>query len=143
MNMSDSNCLNNVITSFLHDVQRREDKGILRVSKREKGNAVCIDDFCAVLSNSLDGYVIEEGNRKISFNLSLFNNRYLQFATIEDVVIAMDVLKRNEAKEWDILNFNTKYLITKTLGSFLNNKVWAWLDRGRRIWEEECYNNQI
>ena len=70
---------------------------------------------------------------------TIVNNQYLQFAIIDDIIIAIDIQKTNEAKEWNIINYNTKYLITKTLESFFSNKVWAWLDRQRTIWKEEVY----
>lgn len=65
-------------------------------------------------------------------------SNYLVFAIINNnEVIAFDTSKINQAEEWDIINIRNEYIITKTVRSFLTNKVWAWIDRGRPIWEQE------
>ena len=87
----------------------------------------------------VDGYCIQKDDREIVFKLALLDYKYLQFAQIDDVIIAVDLRKTNEANEWDIINYDTKYVITKTFESFFANKVWAWLDRKRTIWKEEIY----
>jgi hypothetical protein len=71
-------------------------------------------------------------------NMSIMEHRYLHFANINVVEkICFDMSKQNEAKEWDIINLSNNFLITKTISSFMTNKVWAWIDRGREIWKEE------
>ena len=57
----------------------------------------------------------------------------MQVAIIHDIIIAMDLRDINEAGERNIVNYQTNFVITKTMASFLNNKIWAWLDRGRKI----------
>ncbi len=66
-------------------------------------------------------------------------NRFLIFSAIDNIGIAFDAFEKNVANEWDIVNINNKYLITKTLGSFIQNKLWAWVNRGRKIWDEEDF----
>jgi len=74
-------------------------------------------------------------------NMSIIENRYLHFSIINFTEkICFDMLRKNDADEWDIINLSNNFIITKTIGSFLTNKVWAWIDRGREIWKEENYN---
>lgn len=71
-------------------------------------------------------------------NMSIVENRYLHFSNINfSEKLYFDTFKRNEAEEWDIINLSDDFIVTKTIGSFLTNKVWAWIDRGREIWKEE------
>jgi hypothetical protein len=73
-------------------------------------------------------------------NMSIIENRYLHFSTINSVEkIYFDMSKTNSANEWNIINLSNNFEITLTIGSFLTNKVWAWIDRGREIWKEETY----
>jgi hypothetical protein len=55
----------------------------------------------------------------------------------------MDLRDINEAGERNIVNYQTNFVITKTMASFLNNKIWAWLDRGRKIWQKEFLNHGV
>lgn len=72
--------------------------------------------------------------------LELIGEKYLFFALInENQKICFDVTNLNAAGEWDIIGLENEYLITKTLASFLTNKIWAWVDRSRTIWKEESY----
>ena len=45
----------------------------------------------------------------------------------------------NSAGQWNIVNSTNGYVITLTISSFLTNKIWAWLLRGREVWEKELY----
>jgi hypothetical protein len=73
-------------------------------------------------------------------DLELIDGKYLYFALInENQQICFDVTSLNAAGEWDIVELENKYLITKTLASFLTNKIWAWVERSRTIWKEESY----
>ena len=87
----------------------------------------------------LDNLVVLKNNRSVSFCISDVENNYLQLAQIDSVTIVFDKTSINEAGEWNIINRETGFVITKTLSSFLNNKIWAWLDRSRCIWNEEIY----
>lgn len=48
--------------------------------------------------------------------------------------VAFDPSSINVADQWDIVNAETGFLVTHTMASFITNKVWAWVDRGKRIW---------
>ena len=75
-------------------------------------------------------------------DMVLLENRFLCFAVMnENVKICFDTQELNTAKEWDIMNYSNRYLITHTTASFLTNKVWAWINRSRIVWEEEVYPN--
>ena len=67
----------------------------------------------------------------------LFEDTYLFFSYIGDEKICFNVRELNSVSEWDIVSYNNKYLITRTISSYLTNKVWAWIDRGRKVWSEE------
>ncbi len=91
-----------------------------------------------LLGNSLHGISIMHENRTVEFSFeALLENRYLLFARIGEHVFCFDFQSGNAANQWDIIEYTSKYLVTLTIGSFLLNKVWAWLDKGRAIWEKE------
>jgi hypothetical protein len=131
--------IDNTLFRFIEILKIREKKMKYKISQRGKTKLNCNHEIYFAMYRHIDGYCIQKDNRKIIFKLGLLNNQYLQFAIIDDIIIAIDIQKTNEAKEWNIINYNTKYLITKTLESFFSNKVWAWLDRQRTIWKEEVY----
>jgi 2-hydroxy-3-keto-5-methylthiopentenyl-1-phosphate phosphatase len=89
----------------------------------------------------LDNLVVLKNNHSVSFRIHYVENNYLQLAQIDSVSIVFDKTSINEAGEWNIINRETGFVITKTLSSFLNNKIWAWLDRSRCIWNEEIYKD--
>ena len=67
----------------------------------------------------------------------LIDNKYLLFSFMNTEKIAFDISYINSAKEWDIVSISSKYIITKTFSSYLTNKMWAWIDRGREVWKDE------
>ncbi len=72
--------------------------------------------------------------------LIVLDERYLHFATMNSSErICFDMREINSAGEWDIINYNEGFIITKTIASYLTNKIWAWIDRERTIWKEETY----
>ena len=95
------------------------------------------DDEVAIIQ-SLDGLSIYNDARKIIFEIKQ-NDNLISLAKIEKHNISIDISEKNLAGEYNIVNGDTGYIITKTLASFLNNKIWAWLDRGRNIWKIEKY----
>ena len=131
--------INKTLETFIDNLRRRERRMGYKVLQTEKSNVNCNNSISLVLFQYVDGYRIIKDDREIVFKLALLNNNYLQFAKIDDVIIAVDIRKTNEANEWNIVNYETKYVITKTFESFFANKVWAWLDRKRVIWKEEIY----
>jgi hypothetical protein len=74
--------------------------------------------------------------------ICLFDAQFLFFSVINnEEKICFDISHINDADQWDIINFSNKYLITKTISSYLINKIWAWVDRDRMIWQEEFYSS--
>ena len=51
--------------------------------------------------------------------------------------ICFDISRTNAASQWDILNYDTGFVVTLTMASFWTNKIFAWLDNKRAIWKEE------
>lgn len=45
----------------------------------------------------------------------------------------------DNAKEWNILNKESGYEITKTISSFWSNKIWQWLEKENKIWEDNWW----
>ena len=129
--------INKTLETFIDVLRRREKRMNYKVQQTEKSIVNCNNALCIVLFQYIDGYRIKKDDREIVFKLALLNNNYLQFAQIDNIVIAADLQKVNEANEYNIVNYETKYVITKTFESFFTNKVWAWLDRKRTIWKEE------
>jgi hypothetical protein len=72
--------------------------------------------------------------------MKLLNGKLLYFSIINSSEkICFDTEKINSAGEWDIVEYNNNYLITKTLSSYISNKLWAWVERDRKIWSEEIF----
>lgn len=128
-----------VLGDFILNLRSREKRMGYAISQTAKNAVNCNSTLNRLLFQYVDGYCIQKDDREIVFNLVLLDDNYLQFAQINDVIIAADLRKINEANEWDIINYNTGFVITKTFESFFANKVWAWLDRKRTIWKEEVY----
>lgn len=124
---------------FILNLRKREKRMGYAVSQTTKNAVNCNFTLSRLLFQYVDGYCIQKDDREIVFKLALLGYKYLQFAQIDDVIIAVNIRKTNEANEWDIINYETKYVITKTFESFFANKVWAWLDHKRTIWKEEIY----
>lgn len=71
----------------------------------------------------------------------LYDEKYLLFSILDNKEkICFDTSSTNIAGEWNIINYSTKYIVTKTISSYIINKAWAWLDRGRMIWSDESFN---
>lgn len=65
---------------------------------------------------------------------------FIVFCKINEIHrLCFDVSCLNEADQWNILNYETGYLVTKTMASFWSNKMIAWLRKRREIWAEERY----
>jgi cell wall assembly regulator SMI1 len=50
------------------------------------------------------------------------------------VRLAFDTTMRNEANQWSIVNADTGYQITYTLGSFYCTRIWTWIIKRQPIW---------
>ncbi|MEQ9264018.1 MAG: hypothetical protein RLN81_02270 [Balneolaceae bacterium] len=141
------------IESFAIALQKRQNKKTIsyRIYTGDSYGLDSIDErILKIIPDSLkefyfmfNGLLIEEPrhlNILKPINLSLIDNRYLIFAVFNhDVMVCFDLKEKNSAGEWNIVNYDTKFLITKTWASFLANKVWAWIDRDREIWAEEVF----
>ena len=134
--------INNILSLFIETLHKREKKNLVRITKTDKISIQYNHELYLQLLNYVDGLTIEKNGRSIDFRLSIVDNNYLILASIKNNIIAIDLSKKNEADEWDIINLNNHFVITKTIGSFFTNKVWAWIDRGHTIWKEEIYDSQ-
>jgi hypothetical protein len=123
------------LTDFISVIEIREKKDIISVSRTINPNK----EITPIVSKYqlIDGYSITENERRLDFYIKVLDKNFLQVAIIHDIIIAMDLRDINEACERNIVNYQTNFVITKTMASFLNNKIWAWLDRGRKIWQKE------
>ena len=62
----------------------------------------------------------------------------LHFATLDgNREIFFDVSHINEASQWDIVALDD-YRVTFTMASFWTNKIWAWIEKRRPIWQNEA-----
>lgn len=86
-----------------------------------------------------NGLRVEEPHLEI---LSIEEIRYqkaplLHFATVNrEHQVCFDTSRINEAGQWDIVTADG-HRITLTMASFWSNKLWAWIDKRRHIWESE------
>ena len=126
-----------IIENFLETLEKRQGKGQISYGYNIRNNREGVYSYLGL--SKLDNLIIKKGNNSIVLNLHEIDNRFLQLAKIGSVIISFDRSVINEAGEWNIVNQNSSYIITKTLSSFLNNKVWAWLERSREIWGEELF----
>ncbi|MFP2958324.1 hypothetical protein ACLEPN_10910 [Myxococcus sp. 1LA] len=61
---------------------------------------------------------------------------FMHFATVDGQHrLGFDTGRRNDADQWDIVHVDTGERVTLTMASFWSNKVFAWLDKRRPIWE--------
>jgi len=50
--------------------------------------------------------------------------------------LCFDILDLNLAGQWNIVSCAKGNVITHTFASFWSNKIWAWIDKRRAIWED-------
>lgn len=66
---------------------------------------------------------------------------YLHIATIDHQHhLYFDTTALNPAEQWDIVTVPAGFVVTRTMASFWSNKIWAWIDKGRAIWQKEVYD---
>jgi len=64
----------------------------------------------------------------------------MHFATFDNnIKIHFDIKTLNNANEWSILNKKSDYEITKTISSFWSNKIWQWLEKEKKIWDDDWW----
>lgn len=140
---------NNYITGFYNAVKRRgKHKNILYFMPKSHcgySDQSVFSQSELTLPSQVDFYIkniipitILSKNKTIELlgvnDIELLENRFLKFSVINNnEIICFDTLEINSAGEWDILNYNNKFVITKTIPSFLTNKIWAWIDRDKNI----------
>jgi len=65
----------------------------------------------------------------------------VRFATLDNCrSLFFDVAGLNEAGQWDVIAENG-FRITLTMASFWSNKIWAWIDKRRTIWERQAFED--
>ena len=70
-------------------------------------------------------------------NLKFLSKNRLNFAVIdENHRLFFDTSYYNEANQWNIVA-DDDFLVTLTMASFWSNKIWAWIEKERKIWKEE------
>jgi hypothetical protein len=65
---------------------------------------------------------------------------FIHFATFNKTNnVYFYVIKPNNAKEWTIIDKDTKFEITLTISSFWSNKLWHWIERKKNIWADNWW----
>lgn len=68
--------------------------------------------------------------------LEFDSSNRLHFATLDhERRLYFDTSTKNEAGQWDIVSENG-FKVTLTMASFWSNKIFAWIENERPIWEE-------
>jgi cell wall assembly regulator SMI1 len=68
------------------------------------------------------------------------DNETIHFATFDkNIKVYFDIKTLNNANEWNILNKVSEYEITKTISSFWSNKIWQWLEKENKIWNDDWW----
>ncbi len=66
----------------------------------------------------------------------------IHFATFDNFSrVYFKITELNQASEWTILNAEDHYEITLTISSFWSNKIWHWIEQGKRIWIDNWWIN--
>lgn len=84
--------------------------------------------------NGLD--VVEPTLRVLPIEeLQRSSNGLIRFATLDHCHhLALDSTSWNDAGQWSVVSEGTRYVVTLTFASFWSNKIFAWLDKKRKIW---------
>jgi hypothetical protein len=73
-------------------------------------------------------------------SLNKDQNGKVPFCTFgNEATLCFNTTGLNEADQWTIENYKSQYVVTLTMASFWSNKIFAWLDQRRHIWEEEKF----
>jgi hypothetical protein len=60
----------------------------------------------------------------------------LHFATVDNIHrLCFDTTHLNTRFQWNIIAIESGYWVTLTMASFWSNKIWAWIDKNRPIWQ--------
>lgn len=76
--------------------------------------------------------------RALGLDALALDGGLLPFAVFADEhVVAFHTEGLNDACQWDIVVASDRRRLTLTMASFCTNKIWAWLERGRRVWSAD------
>lgn len=150
--------MSDFVIDFINAIKKREANGSIKCCLNlQKKNSVDRDLYPIKL---YDSYFLPESMKLFyskvesvsvyepeSFEIypmsDIYNcdERYVVFSKINNSHhIALDLYGYNKISgEFDIVSLENKFIITKTFSSLITNKVWAWIDRKRIIWEEELF----
>ena len=68
--------------------------------------------------------------------LTFLEPNALHFSTFDRIHrLCFDVSHLNNAGQWNVFDFESRYQVTLTMASFWSNKIWNWIDKHRAIWE--------
>lgn len=74
--------------------------------------------------------------------LNWYSDHLIHFATFNfQHKACFDISKQNSAGQWMIVNGETGFQITMTMESFWSNKLLAWVEKRRPVWEQEEYKS--
>jgi hypothetical protein len=141
------------INHFILNIEKRSNKNGLRIQVGkpaiesaikafEERNGIKIPQQVKWFYQKCNGLNVEDPalNIKPIENLNKDEADKIIFAIFrEKHRICFDISKNNAASQWNILNYDTGFLITLTMASFWTNKIFAWLDNQRTIWKEETF----
>ena len=111
------------------------DEEILRAEQRL---AVSFPAQVKLFYRSFNGLQVDDPALEISPIEQLYfaSPNRLHFATLDGRrSLYFDVSYINEAEQWDIVAADD-YRVTLTMASFWSNKIWAWVEKRRAIWQE-------
>ncbi|NDV59046.1 hypothetical protein [Bacteroides sp. 519] len=138
------------LDSFIKAIEKRVDKNeiignlILRNPNTELLNEYSIPKSICLFYDVVNSIEISFPRKIVIMppqRMILVDKRYLCFSIINETKkICFDTFQLNNDNEWNIVCLENNFLITKSFKSYITNKFWAWIDRGRHIWEEENYN---
>ncbi len=137
------------IQSFIKAIEKRNTL-VYEIILNEK-NDLNFNNHISDIPESITNFYLTINSIKISSpryfeilpvqELKIINQKYLLFSYIDETnKIAFDTSYKNSANEWDIVNIESDFVITKTLAGYITNKSLAWIDRGRKIWKEELHD---
>lgn len=67
--------------------------------------------------------------------LEFIKPHLIHFCTVDHChYLCFDTWALNKAGQWFVVNSETGFRVTYTMASIWTNKVWAWIDRGRTVW---------
>lgn len=109
------------------------------ISKAERRLGVSFPVQVKLFYRNFDGLRVDDPQLEIFpvARLNFASPNRLHFATLaENRPLYFDVSHLNVAEQWDIVTADG-YRVTLTMASFWSNKIWAWVEKRRAIWQDE------